>query len=82
MNKLEREGILKDNDYKSLSICEPCLLEKMIKLSFTEKGKWASDVLGLIHTNVCGPISTSAKMDIITLLRSQMTYLGMDTSTW
>ena len=33
----------------------------MTKSSFTEKDERASNVLGLIHTDVCGPISISAK---------------------
>ena len=33
----------------------------MIKSSFTEKGEQASEVLSLIHTNVYGPINTSAR---------------------
>ena len=33
----------------------------MTKSPFTEKDERASDVLGLIHIDVCGPISTSAR---------------------
>ena len=33
----------------------------MIKSSFTKKGEQANDVLDLVHTNVCRPISTSAR---------------------
>ena len=31
----------------------------MTKLSFTEKGEWASKALGLIHSDVCGPMNIS-----------------------
>ena len=61
MNRLTREGILKDNNYESLPTCKSCLFRKMTKSSFTEKDERASNVLGLIHTDVCGPISISAK---------------------
>ena len=61
MNKLAQEEILKDNDYKLLSIYESCLLRKMIKSPFTKKGDWASDVLDLIHIDICGPMSNSAR---------------------
>ena len=70
MNMLIWEGILKDNDCESLPTCESCLVGKMTKLSFTEKGEWANDVLGLIHTDVCRLMSASAKEDINTLLQS------------
>ena len=33
----------------------------MIKSSFTEKGERATELLGLVHTDVCGPMSTSAR---------------------
>ena len=33
----------------------------MIKTPFTEKGERASDVLSLVHTNVCESMSTSAR---------------------
>ena len=35
----------------------------MIKVPFTNKGERAKDLLGLIHTDVCGPFSTSARED-------------------
>ena len=31
------------------------------KSSFTEKGERASEVLSLIHTDVCGPMNTSTR---------------------
>ena len=33
----------------------------MTKSPFTEKGERASEVLGLIHSDVCGPMNISAK---------------------
>ena len=61
MNRLAQKEILDDNDYVSLPTRESFLLEKMIKSSFTKKDERASDVLGLVHTNVCGPMSTNAR---------------------
>ena len=53
----------------------------MTKSLFTEKGERASEVLGLIHSDVCGLINISAKGGITISIYSQMTYLGMDIST-
>ena len=61
MNKLVQEEILDKDDYKSLPICEFCLFEKITKSSFTRKGEQASDVLSLIHIDVCGSISTCVR---------------------
>ena len=58
---LAQEEILDKHDYESLSICESCLLGKMTKSPFTEKDERASDMLGLIHTDVCGPMSICAR---------------------
>ena len=33
----------------------------MTKSPFNKKGERASDLLGLIHTDLCGPLSTSAR---------------------
>ena len=59
MNKLAQEKILDKDDYKSLLRCESYLLGKMTKSSFTEKDEQASDVLGLVHIDVCGSMSTN-----------------------
>ena len=59
INRLVKEGILSDIDCESISICESSLLNKMTRLPFTEKGERAKDILGLIHTDVCGPMNTT-----------------------
>ena len=55
------ERILEVNDYESLPTYKFCLLGKMTKSSFIEKGERDNELLGLVHTDVCGPISTSAR---------------------
>ncbi|KAM1833298.1 hypothetical protein ACFX13_023134 [Malus domestica] len=44
-----------------MGTCEPCLLGKMTKSPFTGKGECATEILGLIHTDVCGPMSTTSR---------------------
>ena len=44
-----------------MNTCEPCLLGNMSKSPFIGKGERAKDILALIHTNVCGPMSTTSK---------------------
>ena len=58
--KLYKDGYLDSFDYGSYDRCETCLLGKMAKMPFTGKGEWASDLLGLINTDVCGPMSITA----------------------
>ena len=40
---------------------QPVSPGKMIKSPFTGKGERASELLGLIHYDVCGPMSSSAR---------------------
>ena len=58
---MAQEGILEVGDYESLPTCESCLLGKMTKSPFTEKSERATELLGLIHTDVCRSMSTSAR---------------------
>ena len=61
IQKLHSDGLLNSFDYESYETCESCLLGKMTKAPFTGHSERAIDLLGLIHTDVCGPMSTSAR---------------------
>ena len=56
MKKLHVDGILESLDYESLDACEPCLMGKMTKTPFSGTMKQATDLLEIIHTDVCGPM--------------------------
>ena len=81
INRLAQEEIFDKYDYESLPTCESYLLEKMTKSPFTEKDERASDMQGLIHADVCRPMSTCAREGYSFSLCSQMIYLDMDIST-
>jgi hypothetical protein len=57
MNKLHTNGLLESLDFESFETCEPCLMGKMIKTLFSGTMERASDLLKLMHTDVCGPMS-------------------------
>jgi hypothetical protein len=48
-------------DFESYETCRSCLLGKMTKAPFTGQGERASDLLGLIHTDMCGPLNIPAR---------------------
>ena len=48
-------------DYESFDTCESCLLGKMTKTPFTKKGERSTELLSLIHADVCRPMSTQAR---------------------
>ena len=59
--KLHQDGLIHSFDLESFETCESCLLSKMTKAPFTGHSKRASDLLGLIHTNVCGLITSISR---------------------
>ena len=53
MNKLYKEEFFDPYDYESLGTCESCLMRKMIKTQFSGHEERISELLGLVHTDVC-----------------------------
>ena len=60
MKKLHTDGILESLDYESLDACEPCLMGKITKTTFSGTMERATNLLEIIHTDVCGPMSVEA----------------------
>jgi GAG-pre-integrase domain len=58
IKKLHEIGLLSNFNIKTINTCESCLREKMTKASFSKKGERTSDLFALIHTDICGPMST------------------------
>ena len=61
INKLYKDNIFDPYNYESYKTCESCLMRKMINTPFTGHGDLASDILDLVHIDVCGPISIQAR---------------------
>ena len=61
ISKLHQDGLLHSFDFESYEVCESCLLGKMTKAPFTGHSERVDDLLGLIHNDVCGPISSTAR---------------------
>ena len=60
MKKLHTDGLLEPLDYESLGTCEPCLMGKMTKTLFSGAMERATDLLEIIHTDVCDTLSVKA----------------------
>ena len=60
MKKLHADGLLESLDYESLDACEPCLMGKMTTPFFGTMER-ATDLLEIIHTDVCDPMSVDAR---------------------
>ena len=61
MKKLHADGLLESLDYESLDTCEPCLMGKMTKTPFSGTMERATDLLEIIRTDVCDPMSVEAR---------------------
>ncbi|KAJ9541256.1 hypothetical protein OSB04_027762 [Centaurea solstitialis] len=58
---LLKGGFLGNFDYKPFENCESCLSGKMTKQPFNSENERATDLLEIIHTDVCGPFSHVAR---------------------
>ena len=61
IKKLHENGLLSSFDFESYETCEACLLGNMTKAPFTGIPERASDLLELMHTDVCGPMSSTTR---------------------
>ena len=61
MKKLHDDGLLTSFDFESFETCESCLLGKMTKSPFAKSCERVSELLELIHSDVCGPMSITAR---------------------
>ncbi|KAJ9556102.1 hypothetical protein OSB04_010716 [Centaurea solstitialis] len=58
---LLKGGFLGNFDYKPFDNCKSCLSGKMTKQPFNSENERATDLLEIIHTDVCGPFSHVAR---------------------
>ncbi|GJY52357.1 retrotransposon protein, putative, ty1-copia subclass [Tanacetum coccineum] len=56
IKQLQQDGLLKSTDDESFDKCESCLSGKMTKKHFPHSNERAKYLLGIIHTDVCGPL--------------------------
>jgi hypothetical protein len=61
IERLHKDGLLSSFDFEAFGTCESCLLGKMTKTPVTGQSGRVSDLLGLVHTDVCGPMSSVAR---------------------
>ena len=59
--KLHQDGLIHSFGLESFETCESCLLGKMTKVPYAGHSERASYLLGLIHIDVWGPISSISR---------------------
>nr|GEY16282.1 hypothetical protein [Tanacetum cinerariifolium] len=61
IEKLQHDRLLKSMDNEPFDQCVSCISSKMTRKHFSQKTEKVKDVLGLIHTDVCGPLRRVSK---------------------
>ncbi|GJT36904.1 zinc finger, CCHC-type containing protein [Tanacetum coccineum] len=61
IEKLQHDELLNSTDIKSFEKCVSCMSGKMARKPYSHQVERAKDLLGLIHTDVCGPFRTVSR---------------------
>lgn len=61
INRLAKDGHLGTCASDSYPVCESCLQGKMAKSPFVRQRERATELLALVHSDVCGPFSETAR---------------------
>ncbi|GJZ39587.1 retrotransposon protein, putative, ty1-copia subclass [Tanacetum coccineum] len=61
IEKLQHDGLLESIDDESFDVCVSCISGKMARKPFTHASERADDLLGIIHSDVCGPFRTTSR---------------------
>ncbi|GJS40890.1 retrotransposon protein, putative, ty1-copia subclass [Tanacetum coccineum] len=61
IEKLQHDRLLNSTNNQSFDKCVSCMSGKMARKPYTHQVERAKDLLGLIHTDVCGPFRTVSK---------------------
>ncbi|GKA13109.1 zinc finger, CCHC-type containing protein, partial [Tanacetum coccineum] len=62
--KLQHDGLLESTDDESFDVCVSCISRKMARKPFSHASERADDLLGLIHSDVCGPFRTTSREEV------------------
>nr|GEX68527.1 hypothetical protein [Tanacetum cinerariifolium] len=61
IEKLQHDGLLDSFDLRAFEKCVSCMFGKMAMKPYTHQVERAKDLLGLIHTDVCGPFKIMSR---------------------
>nr|GEX66909.1 retrotransposon protein, putative, Ty1-copia subclass [Tanacetum cinerariifolium] len=61
IEKLQHDGLLDSSDLRAFEKCVSCMSGNMARKPYTHQVEMAKDLLGLIHTDVCGPFKIMSR---------------------
>nr|GFA99034.1 hypothetical protein [Tanacetum cinerariifolium] len=63
IEKLQHDGLLNSINIESLEKCVSCMSGKMARKPYSHQVERTKDLLGLIHTDVCGPFKIVSRQE-------------------
>ncbi|GJT82694.1 retrovirus-related pol polyprotein from transposon TNT 1-94 [Tanacetum coccineum] len=86
IEKLQHDGLLKSIDDESFNVCVSCISGKMERKPFTHASERADDLLGIIHSDVCGPFRTMSREEsaarILNMVPTKKVYKELHMKLW
>ncbi|GJS58799.1 retrotransposon protein, putative, ty1-copia subclass [Tanacetum coccineum] len=89
IEKPQHDGILKSTDEESFDKCESCLSGKMTRKSFPHRTERATDLFGIVHTDLTPPytpehnlVSERRNHTLLDMVRSMMNPTTLPLSFW
>ncbi|GKA12293.1 retrotransposon protein, putative, ty1-copia subclass [Tanacetum coccineum] len=64
IEKLQHDALLNSTNLRAFEKCVPCMSRKMARKPCTHQVERAKDLLGLIHTDVCGPFKIMSRQGV------------------
>nr|GEZ62064.1 hypothetical protein [Tanacetum cinerariifolium] len=61
IEKLQHDGLLNSTDLRTFEKCISCMSGKMARKPYTHQVERVKELLGLIHTDVCGPFKIMSR---------------------
>ncbi|GJT20579.1 retrotransposon protein, putative, ty1-copia subclass [Tanacetum coccineum] len=61
IKKLQHDGLLNSTNLRAFEKCVLCMSGKMARKPYTHQVERAKDLLGLMHTDVCGPFKITSR---------------------
>ncbi|GKA51186.1 retrotransposon protein, putative, ty1-copia subclass [Tanacetum coccineum] len=89
IEKIQHEGLLKSTYDESFDQCVSCLSGKMTRKSFPHRPERATDLLGIIHTDLTSPytpqhkeVSERRNHTLLDMVRSMISLITLSLSFW
>ncbi|GJV42434.1 zinc finger, CCHC-type containing protein [Tanacetum coccineum] len=88
IKKLQHDRLLKSINDESFNVCVSCISGKMERKPFTHASERADDLLGIIHSDVCGPFRTTSReaerrnRTLLDMVRSMISLTTLPMSFW